>query len=153
MFFVVICGLFSFKKIPKMNTVTICPDIGLIYNFHNWTGFIYRDFLRRLKYFSYTFLFSLSVSFSNFQQQKITKRLYYFLLLYLSSLREALARAFHELERYHTRPFRLNWGPENVHFGKTHFWNPNINVRIFIILQNLKNYQAQLFYDLSFPLR
>ena len=26
------------------------------------------------------------------------------------------ARAFHELRRYHTRPLRLNWGPENVHF-------------------------------------
>merc|ERR1712127_863171 len=57
------------------------------------------------------------------------------------------ARAFHELRRYHTRPLRFNWGPENVHFRKTQFWNPNINVR-----KNLKNYQAQLFYVLSFPL-
>ena len=48
----------------------------------------------------------------------------------LSSPRGALA--FHELRRYHTRPLRLNWGPENVHFGKTHFWDPNINVRIFL---------------------
>ena len=63
----------------------------------------------------------------------------------LSSLREARAptgrprgaRAFHELRRYHTRPLRLNWGPENVHFGKTHFWDLNINVRI---------YQVQLFF-------
>ena len=30
------------------------------------------------------------------------------------------ARAFHELRRYHTRPLQLNWGPENVNFGKTH---------------------------------
>ena len=29
-----------------------------------------------------------------------------------------------------TRPLRLNWGPEIVHFGKTHLWDPNINVRI-----------------------
>ena len=58
------------------------------------------------------------------------------------------ARFFHESRRYHTRPLRLNWGPENVHFGKTHFCVPNINVGIF-----LKNYQAQLFYVLSFPLR
>ena len=26
----------------------------------------------------------------------------------------ALYQAFHELRRYHTRPLRLNWGPENV---------------------------------------
>ena len=38
---------------------------------------------------------------------------------------------FHELRIYHTRPLRLNWGPENVHFIKTHFWDPNIDVRIF----------------------
>ena len=41
-------------------------------------------------------------------------------------------QAFHELRRYHTRPLRLNWGPGNVHFGKRHFWDLNINVRIFI---------------------
>ena len=27
----------------------------------------------------------------------------------------------HELRRYDTRPLRLNWGPGNVHFGKTRF--------------------------------
>ena len=48
----------------------------------------------------------------------------------LSSPREA--RSFHELRRYHTRPLRLNWGPKDVHFGKRHFWDLNINVRIFI---------------------
>ena len=42
------------------------------------------------------------------------------------------ARANYELRRYHTRPLRINWGPENVHYGKTHFWDPNINVRIFM---------------------
>ena len=30
------------------------------------------------------------------------------------------------------RPLRLNWGPENVNFGKAHFWDPNINVIIFL---------------------
>ena len=64
--------------------------------------------------------------------------------LVLSSPREA--RAFHELKRYHTRLLRLNWGPENVHFKKTQFWDPNINVKILFFLENLKNYQAQLFY-------
>ena len=50
------------------------------------------------------------------------------------------AQAFHELRKYHTRPLRLNW-------------DPNINVRFFIFcVENLKNYQAQLFYVLSFPL-
>ena len=39
---------------------------------------------------------------------------------------------FIKLRRYHTRPLRLNWGPENVHFEKTHFWDLNINVRILI---------------------
>ena len=48
---------------------------------------------------------------------------------YLSSRRDA--RPFHELRRYHTRPLQLNWGLKNVHFGKTYFWNLNINVRIF----------------------
>ena len=41
------------------------------------------------------------------------------------------ARAFHELRRYHTRPSRFNWGPKNVHFGKTHFRDPNSNAEIF----------------------
>ena len=51
----------------------------------------------------------------------------------LSSPRKA--RAFHEL-RY--MPLRLNWGPENVHFRKTQFWDPNINVRIFIFFGKFK---------------
>ena len=34
------------------------------------------------------------------------------------------------LRRYHTRLLRLNWGPENVHFGKTHIRDPNISARI-----------------------
>ena len=42
-------------------------------------------------------------------------------------------RAFDELRKYHTRPLRLNWGPENVHFGKTHFTDPEINARILKI--------------------
>ena len=41
------------------------------------------------------------------------------------------AWAFDEIRRYHTRPLRLNWGPENVHFGKTQFWDPNIHARFF----------------------
>ena len=40
--------------------------------------------------------------------------------IYLSSPREA--RAFDELRRYHTRPLRLKWALENVHFGKKFFW-------------------------------
>ena len=40
------------------------------------------------------------------------------------------AWAFHELRRYDTRPLQLNWGPENVYFRKTRFWDPNINVMI-----------------------
>ena len=39
---------------------------------------------------------------------------------------------FDELRRYHTRPLQLNWGPENVHFGKTHFRDPNIDAKITI---------------------
>ena len=56
------------------------------------------------------------------------------------------ARAFHKLRRYHTRPLRLNWGPQKVHFGKRHFWDLNINVRIF------KELPGAPFYILSFPL-
>ena len=33
--------------------------------------------------------------------------------------RAGRARAFDELRRYHTRSLRLNWGSENVHFGKS----------------------------------
>ena len=40
-------------------------------------------------------------------------------------------KAFDELRRYHTRPIRLNWAPENVHFGKTYFKDPNIDAWIF----------------------
>ena len=39
------------------------------------------------------------------------------------------AWAFDELRGYHTRPLQLDWGPENVHFGKTHFRDPNIDAR------------------------
>ena len=46
------------------------------------------------------------------------------------------ARALNKLGRYHTRPSQFNWGPENLHFGKTHFKD-----------------QAQLFYVLNFSLQ
>ena len=63
-----------------------------------------------------------------------------------------VSRAFHKLRRYHTRPLRLNWGPENVHFEKRIFVI-QILMKGFFFVENLKNYQAQLFYVLSFPLR
>ena len=43
-----------------------------------------------------------------------------------------IQKDFCELRRYHTRPLRLNWGSENVHFGKTYFRDQNINARIFM---------------------
>ena len=43
------------------------------------------------------------------------------------------ARAFDELRRYHARPLRLNWGPKNVHFVKTHFRKPDIDASFFFI--------------------
>ena len=63
-----------------------------------------------------------------------------FVFLFLSSKPEARppaghprrAWAFEELRRYHPRPSRFNWGPENVHFGKTHSRDLNINTRFFI---------------------
>ena len=48
------------------------------------------------------------------------------------------AWAFDELRRYHTRPLRFNCGSVNVHFEKT-------QARVLFLLENLKNYQAQLF--------
>ena len=39
------------------------------------------------------------------------------------------AWAFYELRKYHTRPLRLNWGPKNVHFGKTFCLDQNFNAR------------------------
>ena len=62
----------------------------------------------------------------------------------LSSPREA--RACHELRRYHTRPLRLNWGPENVHIGKTQFRDPNINARIFIFFGKFNKQTKTLIY-------
>ena len=62
-------------------------------------------------------------------------------------------RLFTELRRYHTMPLRLNWGPVNVHFRKTQFWDPNINVKILFLFENLKNYQAQLFLSFEFSTR
>ena len=32
------------------------------------------------------------------------------------------------------KALRLKWGPKNVHFGRRHFWDLNINVRILIFL-------------------
>ena len=40
------------------------------------------------------------------------------------------ARAFDKLRRYHTRTLRFIRGPKNIHFGKTHFRDPNIDARI-----------------------
>ena len=80
--------------------------------------------------------------------------IYFFILSeqfhYLCNIYQA---RIHELRRYHITPLRLYWGPENVHFGKTHFWDPNSNLMIFIFLNNLNKNQAQLFYVLGFPLR
>ena len=39
------------------------------------------------------------------------------------AVRPSEAGAFNKLRRYHTMTFRFNWGPKNVHFGKTHFRN------------------------------
>ena len=41
---------------------------------------------------------------------------------------------FDELRRYHTKPSRFNWGPQNVHFGKTHLRDLNIDARLFTFL-------------------
>ena len=71
--------------------------------------------------------------FNSFQQ-RFFKFLYGEVLLEtLSSRREAWA--FNELGRYHTRPSQFNWGPENGYFGKTHFRDPNINARIFWLIE------------------
>ena len=51
-------------------------------------------------------------------------------IIYQARAKRGRPQAFHELRRYHTRPIRLNWGPKNVHFGKTQFRDPNINVKI-----------------------
>ena len=38
--------------------------------------------------------------------------------------------AFDELRRYHTRPSRFSWCPENVHLGEKHFRDLNIDAKI-----------------------
>ena len=60
------------------------------------------------------------------------------LLTYLFTVKANFIKAFHKVSRYNTRPLRLNWGPENVHFGKKHFRDPNINARIFIYFVKFK---------------
>ena len=46
---------------------------------------------------------------------------------------------------------RLNWGPKNVDFGKTHFWDPIINVRILNVFAKLKKLPGAtlLFFEFS----
>ena len=53
--------------------------------------------------------------------------------------RAGRARAFDELRRYHTRSLRLNWGPENVHFGKMHFPDQNFDAMNFFPSKIPKN--------------
>ena len=52
--------------------------------------------------------------------------------LHFSRLNQARAVRGHldKLRRYHTRPLPFNWGPENLHLGKTHFRDPNIDARV-----------------------
>ena len=59
---------------------------------------------------------------------------------------------FNELRRYHTRPSPFNWGPKNVHFGKTHFRDQHISARIMTNDKNRDQYQAQPFYVLRFSI-
>ena len=61
------------------------------------------------------------------------------------------ARSFSRIKKipYQAPPTRL--GPENVHFEKRIFRTQMSMLGFF--LEILKNYQAQLFYVLSFPLR
>ena len=56
--------------------------------------------------------------------------------------------AFDELRRYHTRTLQLNWGPKNVHFGKTHFWDLNFDASFFFLNKNKTKYQVQFFFFL-----
>ena len=65
--------------------------------------------------------------FSVFSLLKIFQKCYGLLLIsvLLSSPHEA--QAFDEIRRYHTRPLRTNWGPENVHFGKMQFLDLSFN--------------------------
>ena len=70
---------------------------------------------------------------------------FHFLRLDLLS-RPRGAWAFDKLRRFHTRPLRFNWGPKNVHFGKTHFRDPNIDASIFrVSTKNSDKYQTQMF--------
>ena len=79
---------------------------------------------------------SPEISSYNRQARKMRKTL----IIILSSPREALASAgrarragaFDEVRRYHTRPLRLNKGPENLHFGKPQFLDLNFNAWIFL---------------------
>ena len=60
-------------------------------------------------------------SYEAFQQFHDELTVYHLTSHFNLAGRPRRAWAFDELRRYHTRPLRLNKGPENVHFGKTHF--------------------------------
>ena len=60
------------------------------------------------------------------------------------------AAAFHELRRYHTRPLRLSWSPENVHFGKRQFLDLYFNAWILFIIGKLKMLPDATFFCLAF---
>ena len=45
-------------------------------------------------------------------------------------IKPAQSAGFSRIKKIPYQPLRLNWGPENVHFGKKHLRDPNINARI-----------------------
>ena len=63
---------------------------------------------------------------------KVQQRQIFFLFLtqiYVWSLSSPHEARAPKLRRYHTRPLRFSWDPENVHFGKTHLRDPNMDAR------------------------
>ena len=86
------------------------------------------------------------------------KNQYYFMTVFaflshvdLSSPRGAWA--FDELRRYHTRPLRINWGPENVNFRKTYFREPNMDAKIFQLITKNQINARRNYLDFFFSLR
>ena len=63
------------------------------------------------------------------------------------------AWAFDKIRKYQHRISQLNWGPKIVHFGKTHFKEPNINAQIVWPIRICHAYlpAVQCFFYISKP--
>ena len=59
-------------------------------------------------------------------------------------IKPAQSAGFSRIKKIPYQAPPTHWGPENVHFRKRHFWDPNINVGIFIFFRKFKELPGYL---------